>query len=432
MHEGISRMIDAPQFTYALRPKIPALTGLRFAAAASVLISHSVALLIPNAWQFSGWALYVMKLGGIGMPLFFVLSGFVIHYNYARLIASGGKVELANFFASRFARLYPLFFICLVGDLGFAAIYFGSYSPAIFDPLPFYLTMTQSWFFPRYNAGMTSGVTWSISTEWFFYLVYPLICFFLLRLASARHFYVTLSIFLALSVLTITCAALIKPQIDSFAIARWGAITGNQNDSLFTWLLYFAPYLRLFDFTLGVFCAAAYRRLENTPVRIGGQRFGLIVLSAAFVGIGCLHWLLLVSEGSFADISNLTTKAALIYSFAMGFGYAPLVALVIFCCARYRNPIVTLFSSKPFELCGEASYSIYMLHMFVIFLLRPYTDREAAWSTFNVCMVLLAIFSTIAISLVSWRFLETPARKRVYRLLSIRRTATAASPQLAS
>ncbi len=62
--------------------EIPQLTGLRFVAAFSILFLHAVAWCIPftetnipNA--IGNW------VGVFGMPLFFVLSGFVIHYNYA-------------------------------------------------------------------------------------------------------------------------------------------------------------------------------------------------------------------------------------------------------------------------------------------------------------------------------------------------------------
>src|SRR5437016_5848677 len=94
-------------------PQIPALTGLRFFAAFFILFAHAADWLAQFQdtnirRQFAVTALY-------GMPLFFVLSGFVIHYNYAKLFTSRGTVRATcEFAAARFARLFPLYFFLLL------------------------------------------------------------------------------------------------------------------------------------------------------------------------------------------------------------------------------------------------------------------------------------------------------------------------------
>ena len=185
-------------------PEIPALTGLRFLAALSVAIAHGAAITIqfkdpsPEAALVKFW---LQNGAGFGMTLFFVLSGFVIHYNYSGIIASQGARGFAQFMWARFSRLYPLFLVVLVVDIVLGARLFdavgtaptGAIMPTI-AALPYYLTLTQSWFYTVidnnsliYQIGNAAPPMWSISTEWFFYLCYPVIMLPLIRATRPRY-----------------------------------------------------------------------------------------------------------------------------------------------------------------------------------------------------------------------------------------------------
>src|ERR1700726_4518484 len=96
------------------RPDVPALTGLRFLAAFSVLLAHGLSATLTNNEPPNGAVLWLMEASGFGMTLFFVLSGFVIHYNYAGLVTDGRWRGIAAFFWARFARLYPLFLLMML------------------------------------------------------------------------------------------------------------------------------------------------------------------------------------------------------------------------------------------------------------------------------------------------------------------------------
>ena len=64
-----------------LREPLPVLTGLRFLAAFSVMIGHGLGAFLGHAQADFGPIYWFSQLSGLGMTLFFVLSGFVIHYN---------------------------------------------------------------------------------------------------------------------------------------------------------------------------------------------------------------------------------------------------------------------------------------------------------------------------------------------------------------
>jgi peptidoglycan/LPS O-acetylase OafA/YrhL len=127
---------------------IPALTGQRFVAAGTVFVAHALPKVVPFPQNQAEPALYtlIVSLSGQGMTLFFVLSGFVIHYNYAGQVQGQGARGLFNFFVARFARLYPLYLFCVTFELLLKYSY--SQVPAsLADVLPYYLTLTFSWFY---------------------------------------------------------------------------------------------------------------------------------------------------------------------------------------------------------------------------------------------------------------------------------------------
>ena len=95
------------------------------------------------------------------------------------------------------------------------------------------------------------------------------------------------------------------------------------------------------------------------------------------------------------------------------FGFAPPIAIIIFCCARYKSALARLLSEKRIVLCGEASYSIYLLHLPVIFAFRweaaPVTSfRVLIGGALRFGLTFLAV---IGLSLVVWSLVEVPARR---------------------
>jgi peptidoglycan/LPS O-acetylase OafA/YrhL len=129
-----------------MRKPIPSLTGLRFIAAFSVLFAHALPKMI-FPWPEGEVApdIYTMlhATSAEGMSLFFVLSGFVIHYNYSGQLATQGTVGYIIFFIARFARLYPLYFCCLAFDLLYEQAY-SQLPNSLWVVLPFVAADTMS------------------------------------------------------------------------------------------------------------------------------------------------------------------------------------------------------------------------------------------------------------------------------------------------
>jgi len=396
---------------------IPSLTGLRFIAAGCVVISHTLIALTPPASTKPLWLYLMSSVSGLGMTLFFVLSGFVIHYTYFYTMRRDAGVGVYNFFVARFARLYPLYFVCLVIDLEFSRNTRGAISglltghlagPAfIWDTLPYYLTLTQSWFYRVndtnamiYHFGSMASLSWSISTEWFFYLIYPIFGIALARLVSLRAHLISAAILTIIGYSIVTVAFRFFGEINQFGISHFGMIADvdtHQQDSFFRWLVYFSPYSRLPEFLLGSLTASAFLRLQDTPPSARESKYGFLALALGILGIIILQYIMF-------GMGYLT-------SYHMSFGFAPLVAIVIFCCARYRNVIIDALGSRLMLIGGDCSYSIYLLHVVVIGLvlrtaspILTFGMKDAFWLGFILVAILL-------VSIAAYQLWERPARR---------------------
>jgi len=408
----------------ARRDDIAALTGLRFVAAFFVLFAH----LLPKAMPFPnppGWYQQISALSAEGMTLFFVLSGFVIHYNYSGSIEQHGARGIFNFFVARFARLYPLYLVVVLCSLLLSFSY-AQLPAATPDALPSYLLMVQTWFYwPLgdygliYELGLLPSVAWSISTEWFFYLAYPLIWVGLRRLKSARA-----RLWFALLLSTLICGAIILASLRMSQLNEFGAQTFGlagkasaqpHQYSFYRWLIYFSPYSRIFEFILGCICASVYMTSRTTKPSAGEQLIGFIALIATIIATVLLHWLMFGPARGWGTWSIIT-------QFHMAFGFAPFMAIIIFCCARYQNGITRIFSSWPLVTCGEASYSLYLLHLVIVMAVRWEAAEVTSFivGVGDALRLTVAALAAIGLSLVTWRIIEVPARQAIRDAFTIR------------
>jgi peptidoglycan/LPS O-acetylase OafA/YrhL len=98
--------MDGTARSPARRP-IEALTGLRFFAALLVVVSH-----FPQIIPIDSFQVTLVRQGAAGVTIFFVLSGFVLTYNYADAFRNSTAGTLA-FMRARIARIWPISVVSL-------------------------------------------------------------------------------------------------------------------------------------------------------------------------------------------------------------------------------------------------------------------------------------------------------------------------------
>jgi peptidoglycan/LPS O-acetylase OafA/YrhL len=139
------------------------LDGLRAVAVAGVVWHHS----------YSGLdALPMMRHGFLGVDLFFVLSGFLITTLLLREQQRSGRISLRHFYIRRALRIFPLYYAVLIALTAyFAAAADSAQRARYFSELPYHAAYLSNWI----DSETMLSITWSLSTEEQFYLLWPLL-----------------------------------------------------------------------------------------------------------------------------------------------------------------------------------------------------------------------------------------------------------------
>jgi peptidoglycan/LPS O-acetylase OafA/YrhL len=163
------------------RPRVApvdALTSMRGLAAVWVVVFHfqgDLYLLLPPLEALAP----LLRLGHTAVPFFFLLSGYVLMLNYGDAFRRVSARPYLGFVGKRFARVYPVHLFTLLALLGMVLVsrrlglpYVESAhtAPAFF----LNLALMQTWV-PDFEMSW-NGPSWSISSEWFAYLIFPFFC----------------------------------------------------------------------------------------------------------------------------------------------------------------------------------------------------------------------------------------------------------------
>jgi peptidoglycan/LPS O-acetylase OafA/YrhL len=152
---------------------LDALTGIRGIAAWLVVLYH-----IRDAlWSIlPPKVIAVLAKGYLAVDLFFILSGFVLWYNYAPRLRNGGLGAAGHFLWRRIARIWPLHLFILGLFVIFAPTFVAAGREPSFYPmseLPLHVLLIQNWGFT--TELKWNDPSWSISTEMAAYLAFPLV-----------------------------------------------------------------------------------------------------------------------------------------------------------------------------------------------------------------------------------------------------------------
>lgn len=380
-----------------LVPDLPAAENKRFYPALDGLRALAVLMVFFEHYQASNYL--ALNWGWAGVDVFFVLSGFLI--TGILYDTRDAPRRFRTFYARRTLRIFPLYYAVLLFGVVLTPVfhwiwnpawvlwfaYLGNYARFVYLASPLFPMGAIEHLIAQAHIqrmpALFLGHFWSLAVEEQFYLVWPFIVFSVRDRVRLRNLCVV-----------ICCLTLVARIVCVFAVPQ---------RYLAAELLYRVTPLRADALLIGGLVALCLRGPEAEAVR----RLGRPIL--AVFGAGFLLWDLLYRQLSgahhfyhpYAGAPVLTTIG---YTLIDIFSAALIVSIL-----QPSGFLFRVFSMKWPRRLGMMSYGFYVFHdMFhplwhVIVYSHVQFGRKA-----EACVTLLGLVSTVVLSYLSFRFLETP------------------------
>jgi peptidoglycan/LPS O-acetylase OafA/YrhL len=359
----------------ARKPPLPALTGIRTLLAIFIILFHFTPPHLGLLYPF-------IDNGYVFVGVFFLISGYVLTYNYADRAQTLSKRE---FWLARISRLYPVYLFVLVISLSMlreewtARPHAEFWQGIILTPL-----VLQGW--SPSVATFWNTVSWTLTSECVLYLAFP----WLIRLPWPKK-----PLHLVALLITLWAIGLVPHSL--YLYLNPDHIIGPVDRYSSTQLIRFLKYTPLpyvCTFLTGVTLGKLQHALVITP------RQRLILSAISLIAIGIFFYTLVRHTPYLLMHGGLMT---------------PIFAALVLGLSGPHH-ISALFSWRPLLLIGESSYCLYLLHFNVFQLLHTYHVPERLhlaaldpWLSYAILIVLaLAVF----------HFVETPARRAILHRFS--------------
>lgn len=370
----------------------PNLDGLRFIAASMVLMPHAFVKLAEHTNITTDWICRIgrtLASGGMGVSIFFVLSGFLITYLLLEEKRVSGAIQLKKFYMRRVLRIWPLYFFVvafgiviypwlksLLGietDLCSRPIYYWTFL-SNFDEINIHKTCLG-------QSALMLGITWSVSIEEQFYIFWPLF-FVLLKPKYYPYIFITIILF------------------------SLGFRIYNFDDDP---VLYFHTFSVLIDIAIGGL--AAWLAINTKVIQriFSGMtlKTSLIIYVVGFIGL--MYW-------------DIFEKYAYCHALLRIY-FATYFVFIILHQNYAPDSFLKLSHNRFFSSMGKYTYGIYLLHPLAILItdvaLRTFHVERPTFAS-ELFFVIPVILLTFIISIGSYHLYEKRFLKLKERFTVIR------------
>jgi peptidoglycan/LPS O-acetylase OafA/YrhL len=367
---------DRMPTTHPVLPRrLPGLDGLRAIAVAAVVLYHVAPGTLPG--------------GGLGVDMFFVISGFLITGLLFTEHVDTGRIRFRSFWARRARRLLPALVVLVVVCCTVALFLGGDVLVGIGRQVLGAATFSSNW------LGIASGTSyfaqstpelfrnlWSLAVEEQYYLVWP---FIVLLAIALRRTWIRAVLFAAIAVASATAmAVLYSPHVDSTRV-------------------YYGTDTHSFGLALGAALAILTSGMSGTPLEWPKWSRRLLPIPGAIAVVGLIALALVTPAESALTIRGGLATVAVLTGVAIWGSIIP------------GSLLGRALDAAPIRWIGVRSYGIYLWHWPVLVLI---TAAEPRWQDAPVTLWLTGILTvaiTLAAATLSYRYLERPIRREGFR-----------------
>ncbi|WP_337136962.1 acyltransferase [Morganella morganii] len=352
---------------YKEKTKIESIQVIRGVAALFVVLFHYKSD-INNIYAQENLGDLLFSFGWIGVDLFFLISGFII-YKSTEI-----KKPVKEFVIKRFFRVYPPYIFCL-----FLFLFFYSYVNA---DLPSVLQLIKSIMLvplnhndygPFYGYSVLS-VAWTLSYELAFYFIFAVSMYF----SHKYRFYIS-SIIIIILVTTFQVFYLSDLTLTNVKIS-----TSTTSNHILSNLFFLANPIFL-EFIAGMLVAKAYHYISNS--------FKNTKLSLIIVTLILSYAITLILSGHYTS-----------HGFSLYGGALP--SLLILICLIRMESAHNIKMPKAFVFLGAISYSLYLVHSIVPFIISDIGIEFPDASGFTILVFNLLV--SICLSVCIYTYIEKP------------------------
>jgi peptidoglycan/LPS O-acetylase OafA/YrhL len=301
-------------------------------------------------------------MGGLGVRVFFVISGFLITYLLISETEQTGKIDVIRFYKRRALRIWPLYFFCMItGALIFPEIMSAfTYCGNIFLGLTFLNNFDVIYYFDQCPEAQMR-ISWSVAIEEQFYLFWPLLFILVIRMKSIYRY-------------------------------------------LFCWALIAVSFIFAYNSTLNI---KSYHTISNMGYLIVGC-FGAFYFkknpaSTILDTINKNIWLIVLMTAITLSLTFYFSWFFLPGSILLAFLYLGIVVYFALCNKGEVN---------VFDKLGKYTYGMYFYHTIVFAGLLVLFDILHLKYNQNIllmfCVSFLTLPATIFTSILSYKILESP------------------------
>lgn len=358
------------------RRYITGFDGIRTLAVLGVIIYH----LMPASLQG----------GYLGVPIFFVVSGYLITDILLQDILSRGHVRIWRFLGHRMRRLYPAFVTMLLGTTAYITLFQRSLLTNIRATVLTNLVYVYNWFeinhgqsyFDRFNGESPFTHLWSLSIEGQYYLFWPLVIGILMVIFKKRS-RVFWFMMIAAGISAITMAMLYDPA--------------NTNR------VYYGTDTRMFAILLGSGLAFIWPSRELSADIANVNRVTLDILGGA--SLIAIIWMFFQMSGQ----SDFTYRGGMLL-------FTVLSTVLVATVAHPASHLNRVLTNPLFKYVGQRSYGIYLYQFPVMIFyetkVKNIGDHLLLNSLIEVALILI-------VTELSYRFIENPMRHYDYSRLLV-------------